>query len=438
MKVRLAHLWEMLQASLWFVPACMGLGAVGLALLTHQLDRAVSSGALGWLHGMLYSGDLDGARTLLSTVAGSVITVAGVTFSVTMVALSLASSQFGPRLLVNFMRNRSNQLVLGTFIGTFVFCLLAMGANPSTDIPGFVPAASATLGLLLAVTSMGILVYFIHSISSSIRADNIIAEIAQELGKSMDRYLSRRGEETRAASQRAPECEDVTPDHFIHAPRSGYIQAVDEDGLFEMACAQDVLLTVPVRPGHFVVEGQPIVGIVGGSFDASSMEARLMECFILGRQRTGEQDPEYGIHQLVEVAVRALSPGINDPYTAASCVDWLCSILCSVGEKPMPCSQRFDADGRLRLVRNDLTYAGLLQAAFEQLRQSAHSTPAVSMRILEALAKIGSHVSTADRRTPIREQADMTYAAASEAVVGGRDRQDLEERYQAVAEALEG
>lgn len=436
MRVRVAHFWETLQSSLWFIPSCMSIAAVLMALLTHQLDKLLSVGADDWSSRMLYSGDLDGARTLLSTVAGSVITVAGVTFSVTMVALSLASSQFGPRLLVNFMRDRSNQLVLGTFIGTFLFCLVAMGGSASADIPGFVPAASATVGLLLAMTSMAMLVYFIHNISSSIRAENIIADTARDLEKSMDRLLARRKAEQASATAGPPQDDDATPGVFIHACEGGYVQAVDDSGLVEIACADDLCLRVLRRPGQFVVEGDRLVGIMGGSLPPPSSQRRIQECFILGRWRTGEQDPEYWIHQLVEVAVRALSPGVNDPYTAVTCVDWLGAILCSISDEPLPSSRRYDAEGQLRLVGDAIAFAGLVEAAFDQIRQSAGSTPAVSLRLLETLANIGRHVRMADRRPPIREQADMTYRAAIAQGLQERDRQDLEERYEAVTRAI--
>jgi len=433
---RLLHLWEQIRSSLWFVPTCMSLAAGVLAFLSGQLD--VSLAEAGDAPPLVYPGDREGARTLLSTVAGSMITVAGVTFSVTVVALSLASSQFGPRLLLTFMRDRGNQLVLGTFIGTFLFCLMALGSAQDRHAPDAVPAVSATIGLLLAIASVAVLIYFIHHVASSIRAEHVIDSVARDLERSVDRLFPRSGEERREAEDAREASEPTVPEAlFVPAPRAGYVQRMDESRLAAIAADEDLVLRAARRPGHFVVEGEPLLWVAGREELAPELVQLLQGCFILGRQRSHEQDPEYGIHHLVEVAVRALSPGVNDPYTALSCVDWLGAVLCRVGSRPLRPARRLGPDGRVRFLGDPITFGGMLAASFNQIRQCAQTTPAVSIRMLETLERIGRSVTEEDRRATVRAQADMVFHGALPERLQECDRRDLEARYAAVAEALE-
>lgn len=430
---RVLYMWERVRASLWFVPAWMSLAAAALALVSGRLDETLAS--QGESLRFVYPGDRDGARALLSTVAGSMITVAGVTFSVTIVALSLASSQFGPRLLLNFMRDRGNQLVLGTFIATFVFCLLALGQGGRD--PEAVPAISATVGLALAIASLAVLIYFIHHVSSSIRAEQVIDVVARDLAHAVDRLFPRadagdRG--TDAATLPEPEFRDAPA---VSAPWDGYVQTVDEGCLVSIAAEEDLVLKTLRRPGHFVVEGEPLVLAAGRQEIPQPVTERIQGCFILGRQRTHDQDPEYRIHQLVEVAVRALSPGVNDPYTALSCVDWLGAVLSKVGDRRFRGPQRLDSGGSLRLIVDSITFEGMLAAAFNQIRQCAQVTAAVSIRMLETLAQIGRCAIDEGRRTAVRAQADMVFHGAQPEKLQECDRRDLESRYRAVIDELE-
>lgn len=434
MIIRAHHIWETIRSSLWFVPACMSIAAAALALGSGTLDEILnrSDGAIP----LVYAGDRDGARALLSTVAGSMITVAGVTFSVTLVALSLASSQFGPRLLLNFMRDRGNQFVLGTFIATFIFCLIALGQGGSD--PAAVPAASATIGLLLAIGSLAVLIFFIHHVASSIRAEHVINGVARDLERGIDRLLPHSIEEHPATAASADET-DFSDAPAVPAPDDGYIQRMDEERLVAMATEEGLVLRATRRPGHFVVEGETLVLVRGADDVSPELCERLQSCFILGRERTHEQDPEHGVHQLVEVAVRALSPGVNDPYTAISCVNWLGATLCKIGSRPLRAPQRFDAEGGLRLVVDPIDFGGMLAAAFNQIRQFARSTPAVSIRVLEMLEHIARSVGgQEDRRAAVRSQADSVFEGARSANnLQECDRQDLAARYRVVLDALD-
>jgi uncharacterized membrane protein len=188
MKTKLLKLWDSLRATFWLVPTLMAIMAIGLSFAMVALDEAVGNRVLekvGWV----WAGGPEGARGLLSTVAGSMITVAGVVFSITIVALSLASSQYGPRLLRNFVRDKGNQIVLGSFIATFVYCLLVLRTVRGDDGAHFVPAIAITLGMVLTLASLGVLIYFIHHVSISIQAATIIGLVSHELNEVIERLF---------------------------------------------------------------------------------------------------------------------------------------------------------------------------------------------------------------------------------------------------------
>jgi uncharacterized membrane protein len=232
-----------------------------------------------------------------------------------------------------------------------------------------------------------------------------------------------------------PQDDDCTGP-VVGARADGYVQAIDEEGLFEIAESAGLVLRVLRRAGHFVVEGEPLV-IAGGAGDVDdSLAQRIRRCFIIGRQRTGEQDPEYGVHQLVEVALRALSPGINDPFTAISCINWLAAVLCKVGRRDLRAPKRRGADGTVRVLKDSITFEGFLGAAFDQIRQNAQPHPSVSIRLLEVLNTIAGQVEDAVRRDALRRQADMTFAGAMSREPQDKDREDLEACYNTVVTTL--
>lgn len=438
MRVRLLNLIERIRGSLWFVPGCMSVAATALAFATSRLDWVVATSGEEWPRTFLYNGDLQGARTLLGTVASSMITVAGVTFSITVVALSLASSQFGPRLLSSFMRDRGNQLVLGTFIATFLFCIVALGRGGSASGETVViPAVSATAAVLLAVTSLAVLIYFIHHVASSIRAEHVVDAVARDLDEAIQHLLGGLEDEEDDADEETESLADDVNGATVVSRLDGYIQAVDEEGLFEIAEKEDLVLRLERRAGHFVVEGALLALVVDADEVADPLAQRIRRCFLIGRQRTGEQDPEYGVHQLVEVALRALSPGINDPYTAISCINWLSAVLCKVARHDLRVPQRRGEDGAVRVYGNPITFTGLLDAAFDQIRQNARPHPSVSIRLLEVFGAIAEQIDEADRRRAVRRQADMTFEGALSREPQEKDREALEARYRRVVEVLE-
>ncbi len=417
--------------------ACL---AVALAVGAVELDKAV---AADWLQrlGWSYSGGAEGASLLLGTVAGSMIAIAGTVFSMTLVALSLASSQLGPRLLRNFMRDTANQVVLGTFVATFVYCLLVLRTVRRADEVAFVPHLAVSIGVLLAVVSIGVLIYFIHHVSVSIQADEVVARVGRELEDGMDRLFPSHFGKPGAEISNSKSEADLPPEFAsearpVGALEDGYLQLIDADALMALASHKDLLLRLERRPGHYLVKGRPMVMVWPGDRVTEALVDEMNAAFVLGSQRTPAQDIEFSFRQLVEIAVRALSPGINDPFTAIACVDRLGSALCRLARCDMPSARRFDRHGRLRLVAPGCSFAGIVDTAFNQIRQSARSNPAVAIRMLDAIAQIACHVQRAPDAACLRRHAGMIVRGAQEAVPEPDDLLAVEAAFAAATQAL--
>ncbi|GJM21516.1 MAG: hypothetical protein DHS20C15_14310 [Planctomycetota bacterium] len=439
MTALLLKLWSQVRSSFWFYPSLMALLAVVLAFATIALDERVTD---KWLSSQdwVYTGGAAGATAVLQTIAGSMITIAGVVFSLTLVALSLASSQFGPRLLSNFMSDVSTQVVLGTFVATFLYCLLILRTLRHDTDELFVPHLSITLGVVFALCSLWVLIYFIHHVSVSIQADEIIARVSRELDQGTERLFPERVGE---AEQRRADHRDVQQPDFdadarpVEIVGDGYLQIVNAHALLELAVERDLTLKVLHRPGHYLVDGTTLLEVHPGERLDDELSKRLRGLFALGSKRTPAQDFEFSINQLVEIAVRALSPGVNDPFTAITCVDRIGSLLVKLATRDMPSSERFDEQGRLRVLAPAITYPALVEASLNQIRQHARNDVAVTLRLLETLAVAAGHVTREPDRAALRRQADMLHRGADASFSEEQDRLAAQERYEAVTRVLD-
>ena len=437
MKIKLLSYWDRMRSSFWFLPLLMAAAAVVLSFLTVYLDSVVNE---KWIRSVkwVYAGGAEGASAVLAAIAGSMITIAGLVFSMTLVALSLTSSQFGPRLLRNFMSDPANQAVLGTFVATFLYCLLVLRTIRRGDESLFVPHISVTLGVIMSIASMIVLIYFIHHISVSIQANEIIARVNRDLLEGINRLFPEKvGLE--AGDQNLQQCEIGgalgTPAGFtngakpVAASGDGYIQYMDADSLLEMATDKDLILRVDRRPGHYVAAGSTLLYVWPGDKLDEKLTKTINSAFILGSQRTPSQDIEYAVNQLVEVAVRALSPGINDPFTAMTCVDRLGSALSRIALRDIPSPLRYDKEQKLRVIAPSITFAGIVDAAFDQIRQYARDSTAVNIRMLEALDMIARTAHRPEDLAALRRQAEMI-ARNGENLPEREDRRDVENRFQ--------
>lgn len=408
------YYFERIRTSYWFVPGMMTLFAAAMAFAGVTLDHRLADDLnleLNWV----YTGSADGARQLLATVAGSMITVAGVVFSITVVGLSLASSQFGPRLLRTFMRDRANQAVLGTFISTYVYCLLVLRAVRGGDEGDqFVPQLSITIGVALAIISVAVLIYFIHHTAVSLQAPVVIANVYGDLHSTIRHLFPDQHVEVDAESgTSSSDAFDEACSREIAADRSGYIESVDEDHLLKAASEHDLQVRVRLRPGHFVARRETLALVSPWSEKSGEdLETAIREAIVIGPWQTPLQDVEFVINQLVEVAVRALSPGINDPFTAVTCVDYLGAAICELASRHMPKGTRSDDDGTPRLFLNAITFSDLLETAFRQIRHAARTSPSVLIRMLENLARVVPFVHSSIDRTAALRQATLIHESA--------------------------
>lgn len=437
---RLAYLWAQLRASYWFVPGLLSAAAALLAAALIWIDAAGPARGIAGLQRFDLTGP-EGARALLSTIAGSAITVAGLVFSITMVVLNTASSQFGPRLMRNFMQHNGTQLVMGVFVGTFVYCLLALAAVRSDAGDVFVPQTAVTGGVALGIAAFALLIYFIHHVSRFVQAAHVIDDVATNLEQAVRASFPERAAGThRPAPDEEPD--DGVPDgvwrseRAIEAPRSGYVQAIDAADLLEAARERDLVIRLAHQPGQFLIAGRPLAWAAPAAAVDAELAARIAAAVVTGPERTATQDPEFAVHQLVEVALRALSPGINDPYTALNCIDRLASALALLAGRALPSRYSRDARGRVRLVCVPLTYGGMVDAAFDQIRQTARRTPAVLFRLLEAIASIAGGDLPAPLREALQRQVEALHETAGAEFAARADRADYYARLRAALGAL--
>ena len=435
MKAKIFKYWERIRSSFWFLPSLMATAAVGLSFVTVALDQSVTQ---KWGHSLVwvYSGGAEGASAVLQTIAGSMITIAGVVFSLTLVALSLASSQFGPRILRNYMRDTTNQLVLGTFIATFLYCLMVLRTIRRDEADVFVPHLSVTLGVAFALTSLWVLIYFIHHVSVSIQADEVVSRIGLELDHTIDSLFPEQLGGNAYEPSNMPAYHDDAQPRSVDADQDGYLQIVDPETLMSFASETDTVLTLARRPGDYIVQGMPLLHVSPSNRVPEDMQQRLQGAFVLGNQRTAAQDVEFVILQLVEIATRALSPGINDPFTAIASINRLSSAFCRLAQRRFPEPCRYDEAQRLRIIATPQTFSGLADAAFNPLRNCARSSVEVTVRLLESLAVIASVASRPGDRAALERHADMILRGAAKAIPEEADRQAIAKHHHAVRQAL--
>jgi uncharacterized membrane protein len=437
--IRLRALWESVRTTYWAVPSLMAVTAGGLSVAMIRVDEMLTPkfiGTLSWV----YTGGPEGARAVLSTIAGSMITVAGVTFSITIVALTLASQQFGPRLLRNFLRDLGNQIVLGTFVSTFLYCLLVLRTVRGTDDARFVPHVAVTLGVVLAMLSLGVLIFFIHHVSMAIQASEIIANVAADLEGAVARLFPEKLGRGPADLTDAPTALPVDFDrsgHAVTATVSGYVQAVDGDALLSLAGHREMVLRIDAEPGRFVRHGTALItGWPGANVDDALCEA-VRGAFIIGSARSPTQDVQFYVEQLVELAVRALSPGINDPGTARMCLDRLGQTLCQMATREMPASRRYDDSGRLRVMARPMAFENLAATAFDEIRRYGRSSVSVTVHLLDVIRDIAGCVTREPDRIALLEHAGLIMQDSREARLAEGDRTVVEQRHRAVLAALQ-
>lgn len=422
---------ESLRTNLWFVPTIEVLVAVVVFVLTYALDRAVFRGEIG-IPSWVIGGTADAARQVLTAIAAAIITVVGVVFSITIVALTLASTQFGPRMLRNFIRDRGTQLTLGTFVATFVYTVATLVVVG----PEFVPHISTTLSIASMVLDLAVLIYFINHIAKEIQLPNVIAGIARDVSIAAASYADggttviEEGPSTAVLLARMTESGGA-----VRTATSGYLQYIRYEKLVRIAEEADAVIHLPYRPGHFLTEGQ-VMAVVWPASAAAGVAEKLARGHVAGPTRTLTQDISFGVDQLVEIALRALSPAVNDTFTAMTCIDWLGDCLSRIAVSWEPAPVRRCRSGRIRVIAEQVSYERLVQRSFEKVRQAGIGMPAIMIRQLDALGQVMDRTSAQERRQVLLDQAAMIERSVLDSVAEQSDREDVLRRCRALRERV--
>lgn len=439
MKATLLRIGEDLRDSYWFLPTIMVVGAILLAggmifVDSHAGSRWMDS--LPWL----YAARPDGARQVLSAIGGSMITVAGTVFSVTIAAVVYASGQYGPRLLSNFMSDRGNQVTLGTFIATFVYCLLVLrtvrSSAESAGAAGFVPNLALLVGVVLALCSIAVLIFFIHHVPRRLHINSVIEEVGDRLLKEIDdRFPSfigapRPDRQSVADEARLPvtfrqDAGDVEAAEraFVGAKVTGYIQVIDDEALMREARNHGLVLRLQYQPGDFVPAGRTLVEAYPPERCDEGATMAIQAAFATGARRTALQDLRFLIDELVEIGARALSPGVNDPFTAVTCLDWLGAAMAALAARELPSPLRADPDGVVRVIAHPITFDHFLDRGFGALAQYCAGDMAASLGFVTALGETALGCDNAERLERIGAQAERLEALARRKLSGfNRDK----------------
>jgi uncharacterized membrane protein len=400
-------LWA-LRSSFWLVPGVALALAVALAVMLVGIDARLEQDlAQRWP--LLFGAGAEGARGILEAIAGSMITVAGVVFSVTVVALSLAASAYSPRILRTFMHDRGTQLVFGTLVGAFAYCLVVLRTVRSggAEGPAFVPSLAVLGALALALLAVCMLVYFVHHLVTSIQVSTILSRVARETRRAIDGLFPEwLGEDE----------DDTEPEpvrlawRAVAARRSGYIVAVDGRRLLDWAARRGVIVRMELAVGEFAVEALPLVSLAGGApGDARGEAAAIDALYSIAEQRTIDQDAAFGLQQMVDVAVRALSPGVNDPTTARTCIHHLAALLARLARRRMPTRLRRKG-GEPRLIVKAPDFESLVAMVFEPLARDARERPEVLATLAHA-AWLVARASPPSRRAVMQRHLDALQGA---------------------------
>ena len=442
MKSLILNTLDDIRSSYWFIPSLMATISVILSYAAVQADAVVGTQGPDWLE-WLFDNQPDGARAVLSTIAGSMVTVAGVVFSITLVTVSNAAFQFGPRLLTTFMRDRANQITLGTFISTFLYCVLVLravqsapdGADSETAAQ-FVPHIAMFGGLVLAVCSIAVLIYFINHVPRSIHVSQILAQIGTEFTDRLnDRFPGALGKGTEDAGSKEEadaflKSIEAGESEALYAHKAGYVRIIDTETLLSTAQEKDLKIALRCQPGDFVIPGQTLMTVQTCSeTDLDEVLSTLLATVTLGKMRTPMQDIAFLSQELSEIAIRALSPGINDPLTAITAMDWLRAGLTLLGTREALDALRRDEDDTPRVLAHVTRFEDLLQTSLGAVAPSAARNVVAGRAFLQICARLEARVRD-DRAEAVRHQRDQFMAIARE-VLSKAEIDALEDMMQA-------
>jgi uncharacterized membrane protein len=426
MKAQLQAWLDVLADQFWLRPALIVLLCALAAEGAIWIEPALPSGrANSTVSPWGYSGGAEGARALLGAVASSSIGVASTVFSITIAALSFASGQMGPRLLRNFVRDGRNQMALGLFVGTFAYALIVLRTVRTEQEGAFVPHAAVTGALAMALVCIATLVWFVHHVATSINVEKVIDAVHEDLICALYVGTLENADFARVSFE---------PGHAVSVAGGNYLVAVDLDGLSDWAAKTGTKVRLTIRPGDYVPQGLSVAEVTPPRDDARETLGRA---FTFGSQPAAVQDLEYSVRQLTEVAVRALSPSINDPYTASSVLERFGDALCRIAPRFLP-TGAMQRKGKIVLLHPVTEYGGLCDAMFHGIRQNGSGSGYVLIRLVEVLSKVAEVERTTTRLSELSRHADLALASGLRNLSDEAARSDLCQRHETFRAIVRG
>lgn len=365
MKTWLVNCWCDMQASYWFIPLAMSMGAILLAIGMLALDWEFHTKSIEWL----FIIRPEGARAILVTIAGSMITIAGVTFSITVLAVSFSMKQIGPRLIQNFMKDRANQFTLGIFISTFLYSILILLTVVSPNESGkeaFTPHVSVVTAILLSIIAIGFFIFYIHHIPESINVFNLLAKISKKFQTQLDTLfpVKKNSEDN---EQNVIILHDFFKEfHPVFSKKFGYIRDIDKETILKLAIKFDCMIEIKYQPGTFVTQTTPLM-VVNKMLNQKQQDD-LVENFVIGDEKSQDRNLQFFSDEIVEILAHALSPSNNAPFIAIAAMDWLQVMIESLSDRKIPDDCIYDEDQRIRLISHNLTIENFINDVFDKIR----------------------------------------------------------------------
>ena len=429
-RVSARYRWDRLKVSFWFAPLVMSLGAILLAWAMYWVDLRIPNETLQDTHLVLSStrGEL---RTLLLGIATTTLATAGVVFTLLTLPLSTVAAQYGSRLLRVFLGDRTTQLVLGMFVATFVYCLAAALSIPPVVVEPQGPQVTATVGLLLMLGAFSSLILLVQHISTMLQAPNIAAAAGAELREVVgaeipDEVTS--GDDGEGGFENRPDSLVETDGYEVQVRKTGYIQYIDPEIMLTLAREKNLVIRLLRKPGQFIQRDMAVALVWPAGLVNKELDRQIRHAFQIGNGRTPTQDVAYAVNQLVEMAVRAMSPAINDPFTAMTCLDYIgegLAMFIRQGEKG---SRFYDLDGRLCLILEPVTFSELLSTAFDMLRHCSCDNASLLQHMLEVIDAVGQEAGSPEARQELLRHVSLIQAESQAGALIEQDRQRIQRR----------
>jgi uncharacterized membrane protein len=423
------------NVNLWIVPLKMSLAAVALFVITITPDMLAAYHVIH-IPDWFTMGGIDDARAILSAMLGCVSTVLALIFSVALLVLSMVANLFGPRLLYRFVQDWVTQACIGLFMGAFIYVFLVFLVTHKDEHTSFIPQVSLITSWFLVLAAFGFLVFYSHRVAVLIQNPDAIGRIVDDLRRAVKLAAPYRKSKPHLQQLDASESHRAMTDSAaMLSPASGYLQEINHQALVSAAARAGALISVPFRPGQFVLQGETLASISPAS-KLASLTPLVSRSITMGRHRVLCQDLEFGVAQIVEIAIRALSPAINDTFTGIASVDLLGEALTILAETPQCSGRWFDTNGKLRLQVRPLLLPRLVKQAFDQIRQAAADNPAVLIRLLSTIGRLAPKLQGAEDRSALVEQAAAVWETANTRPLVNLDREDIEAAWQKTRTAL--